>query len=199
MVTPRSLMLRISCTKAWVSDGVHAGDRLVEQQHRRLGRQRQRDADKPLLAVGQRARKIMGAAFEADPFDQLAGAFPQAPLRRPRARQAQNGFEKADPALTVQPDQQIVVNGVVRKHAGALEGADQAEVGDLVRLQAVERRTAIADGAVGSDRRKPVTTLKAVVLPAPLGPIRLTISPSPTEKFMSESATSPPKCTATFS
>ena len=42
-------------------------------------------------------------------------------------------------------------------------------------------------------------TLKAVVLPAPFGPIRLTISPSPTVKFMSESATSPPKCTATCS
>ena len=49
----------------------------------------------------------------------------------------------------MQPDQQIVVNGVVRKHAGALERADQAEIGDLVRLQSVERRAAIADGAVG--------------------------------------------------
>ena len=56
---------------------------------------------------------------------------------------------RLDPALTMQPDQQIVVNGIVRKHAGALEGADQAEVGDLVRLQSVERRPAIADGAVG--------------------------------------------------
>ena len=78
--------------------------------------------------------KIVGTAFKANPFDQFAGAFPQAPLRRPRTRQAQNGFEQAHPALTVQPDQQIVVNGVVRKHAGALEGADQSEVGDLVRL-----------------------------------------------------------------
>ena len=56
--------------------GVHAGDRLVEQQHRRLGRQRERHADETLLAVGQRAGEIVGAAFEADPF---------APVRR-RAR-----------------------------------------------------------------------------------------------------------------
>src|SRR5687768_6792445 len=50
---------------------------------------------------------------------------------------------------------------------------------------------------VGS--RKPVTTLNAVVLPAPFGPIRLTSSPSLTEKLMSETATSPPKRTVTCS
>ena len=40
-----------------------------------------------------------------------------------------------------------------------------------------------------------VMTLKAVVLPAPLGPIRLTTSPSLTTKFMSDIATRPPKWT----
>src|SRR5215469_830413 len=39
----------------------------------------------------------------------------------------------------------------------------------------------------------PVITLKTVVLPAPFGPIRLTISPSPTCRFSSESARRPPK------
>src|SRR5262249_34513811 len=38
----------------------------------------------------------------------------------------------------------------------------------------------------------PVITLKTVVLPAPLGPIRLTISPSSTSTSSPESARSPP-------
>ena len=38
--------------------------------------------------------------------------------------------------------------------------------------------------------------LNAVVLPAPFGPMRLTISPSSTEKFKSDKATRPPKRTA---
>ena len=49
----------------------------------------------------------------------------------------------------MQPDQQIVVDGIVRKNAGALKRADQSEIGDLVRLQSVERRSAIAHGAMG--------------------------------------------------
>src|SRR5436309_2041080 len=128
--------------------GVHAGDRLVEQQHRRLGGQRQRHADQPLFTIGQRARKIVGAAFETNPFDQFAGAFPQTALRRPGARQPQYGFEKTEPALAMQPDQQIVVNAVVRKYAGALECADQTEISDLMRLQSIERRSTIAHGAM---------------------------------------------------
>src|SRR6185437_14924587 len=39
----------------------------------------------------------------------------------------------------------------------------------------------------------PVITLKTVVLPAPFGPIRLTISPSPTSRSSSEIARRPPK------
>src|SRR5574344_2084157 len=45
----------------------------------------------------------------------------------------------------------------------------------------------------------PVTTLKAVVLPAPLGPIRATISPSRTSIERSSTATTPPNCIVTFS
>src|SRR5437867_9096595 len=43
------------------------------------------------------------------------------------------------------PDQEIVVHSVVGKNAGALEGADQAEIGDLMRLQSVQRGALIGD------------------------------------------------------
>ena len=40
----------------------------------------------------------------------------------------------------------------------------------------------------------PVMTLKAVVFPAPLGPMRATISPSLTTSSRSSTATTPPNC-----
>ena len=42
----------------------HAGGRLVEQQHFRLGRERQRDFQQPLAAVGQFARRLIAAVAE---------------------------------------------------------------------------------------------------------------------------------------
>ena len=42
----------------------HAGRRLVEQQHLRPGRQRQRDFEKALLAVGQFARRAVANRAE---------------------------------------------------------------------------------------------------------------------------------------
>src|SRR5882672_5886697 len=44
----------------------------------------------------------------------------------------------------------------------------------------------------------PVIALKAVVLPAPLGPMRPRISPSYRVKLTSSSATTPPKRSVTF-
>ena len=49
----------------------------------------------------------------------------------------------------MQPDQKVVIDGVVGKDAGALESADQSEVCDLMRLQSVKRRSAIAHRALG--------------------------------------------------
>ena len=45
----------------------------------------------------------------------------------------------------------------------------------------------------------PVITLNAVVLPAPLGPISATISPSLTSMLRSSTATTPPNCMVTCS
>ena len=45
----------------------------------------------------------------------------------------------------------------------------------------------------------PVMQLKAVVLPAPLGPMRATILPSGTSRDKSFTATTPPNCMVTFS
>src|SRR5690606_18907674 len=66
------------------------------------------------------------------------------------------------------------------------------------------RRSPVADGGAGSPptrtsprrvRTRPHTALKTVVLPAPLGPIRATVSPSATVKPTSSSAVRPPNVT----
>ena len=45
----------------------HAGRRLVEQQHPRPGRERQRDLEQPLLAIGELARRpVAGSPSRSD-------------------------------------------------------------------------------------------------------------------------------------
>ena len=123
-----------------------------------------------------------------------------AAVRDARSRgKASSASQRRRLAVPVQADQNIFEHGVVVEDAGALKCSHQPATGDLVRPQV---RSAACRGS-GSrralGRRKPVMTLNAVVLPAPFGPIRPTISPSRTVKFMSEIATRPPKCTPTCS
>ena len=49
----------------------HAGRRLVEQQHARAARERQRDLEQPLLAVGERARRLVELGLEAEAAEQV--------------------------------------------------------------------------------------------------------------------------------
>src|ERR1700744_922493 len=48
----------------------------------------------------------------------------------------------------MKPDQEVVVDGVVGKDAGALERAHEPDVGNLMRLQSVKLCAAIGDAAV---------------------------------------------------
>ena len=64
--------------------GADPGHRLVEQQHRRLAGQQQRDLELALLAVGQRAGQRVAAVGEADPVQHRVGLArpPPGPPRR---------------------------------------------------------------------------------------------------------------------
>ena len=53
--------------------GGKARQRLVEQQHLRLGAERDAEIDQPLPAIGQFAALDVLDAFEAEEFDQLRG------------------------------------------------------------------------------------------------------------------------------
>ena len=115
--------------------------------------------------------------------DSLARS-PQTPLRRPRSRgRPRMASSRRDPALPMQADQHVVVNtlsfgNTLVRWKVRIRPRSAISCG----FRSVERRVRDSAPRRGSDRRKPVTTLKAVVLPAPFGPIRLTISPSPTDK-----------------
>src|SRR3974390_1840094 len=128
--------------------GVHAGDRFIEQQHRRLRGERQRHADQALFAIGERARRIKGATVQPDPFEKFAGALMQPAFQDACPRQAENGLEKARSSLPMQSDHEVIVDRIIRENAGALKSADQTEVGDFMRFQSVQRRSAIADRAM---------------------------------------------------
>jgi hypothetical protein len=118
--------------------GVHAGDWLVEEQHGGLGRERERHPDEALVAVGQSAGKLEGAPLEADEPEDRPGFIFQLLLGSTLARESQKGVEHGRAAAAVQPDQHILEDGVVLKHAGALEGAHEAQARHFMRLEAVE-------------------------------------------------------------
>src|ERR1700758_5499361 len=128
---------------------VHARDGFVEQQHRRLRRERQRHPDQALFSIGKRARRIKGATVKPDPFEKFAGALMSLSFRAARPRQAENGLDQACSSLPMQSDHEIVVDGVIRENTGALKGADQTEVGDLMRFQSVQRRSTVTDRTMG--------------------------------------------------
>jgi hypothetical protein len=86
--------------------GVQRGQRLVEQQHPGLDRERPGQRDTLLLAARELVRVLLGLAGQAHHVEQFAG--PVAPLR---------GARLAHP----QPEAHVVQRGHVREQAVALE------------------------------------------------------------------------------
>ncbi len=121
-----------------------ADRRLVQQQQRRVGRQRAHDLHHALLAAGQGA----GAGWSARCADvhqreQLAAlrggvGFRCAPTRRPPSTMPKKPLRD----LAVQPDQHVFERGQLVEQAAILEGAAHAAGGDLVRRQPLDRRAA---------------------------------------------------------
>ena len=73
--------------------GVHAGGGLVEREQPRVGRERARDLELALVAVGEMLREVVGSARDADVFEQcIAPCFDRA-LFLPRMGVAQDRAE----------------------------------------------------------------------------------------------------------
>src|SRR5262249_23523321 len=126
---------------------VHAGDGLVQQQHRGLRGKRQSYAEQPLLAVRKRAGNLPRAPLESDHTQERTRFVGKLAFRELLARQRQQRVPQARPSPAVQSDQHVFEYGVVLKYARALERPDQAKACDFVWLEAVQQRVAVANFA----------------------------------------------------
>ncbi len=124
--------------------GVHAGGRLVEQDHFRAARDRDPDFERALLGVAEHAGQHVAARGEPDllhqpirPFAGVAKALERPPevvavAERPQGRAAQ-----------------VVEHRELGKDVGDLEAARQAAPVDLERLKAVDAPAVEPDLAGG--------------------------------------------------
>ena len=141
--------------------------RLVEQQEARRRRERDGQLELPLLAVGDLAGRL--ARLLAEPHLPQHRERPRVELRiavGPAPREAAPGLL---PGEGRQPD--IVQERQRGEDAGALERARDAEMGDRRAggVPAMSRPSKMIRPDVGASC--PVSRLKNVVLPAPLGPM----------------------------
>ena len=119
---------------------VHAGGGLVERKQLRLGRERARNFEATLIAVGKVLREIVRALVHADILEELVGPALDPPFFLARTRVAENRAEDGGPRAHVSPDHHVFERRKIREQADVLKCARNAARGDFVGLQAGERR-----------------------------------------------------------
>ena len=143
---PRSSTSRRSSSiRLRASPWVHARGRLVEQQQRRArsrGRARSRAAAGRRRAGCARARWLCRAGRRSS-----RSSAPRSTAAAPRSRSGAAGdhVPEAERSAACMPDQHVLDGGHAREQADVLEGAADAERGDLVGAQP-ERRGVPAEG-----------------------------------------------------
>ena len=150
--------------------GIETGGRLVEQHHGRPADERGGEVEPAAHAAGVRAGAAVGGVDEVEPLEHLG-----------RARSALAGTEAVEPAdeLEVLPTRQELVDG------RGLTG----EPDELPHALRVAGDVDPADRTVPPSGRSSVASARtSVVLPAPFGPSRPTISPAPTRNDTPASA-----------
>ena len=166
-----------------------ARERLIEQQQARLGGQRQPHVDQPLAAVGQAPACAHLDAVQA--HDARSRRRSRVDLRDAR-RVVQNVEALRMARLHGEAD--VLRDGQRREQVGDLERAADARRGDALGRQARRSARRPAGWCRASGGNMPETRLKAVVLPAPLGPISACSVRSRTVKSTPSTALMPPKC-----
>ena len=149
---------------------VHAGGGFVEQQQLRPGRQRARDLQPALAAVGQARRGLAGDAIEVEDLQQLHRLFGGLAFLAMVAAGAEHRVGEHLVAAQMMRGQDVLEDGHVGEEPNVLKRPRDAELRDLIRLLAVDAHAVENDFAFGRVVR-PVSRLKTVVLPAPFGPI----------------------------
>ena len=108
----------------------HAGHRLVEQQHARVGGQRHGEFELAVLAVAQLATEHVGARAEADALERRARRRAQLCLA---ARVAPEAERVA--GMRLHGERDVLERGEIRKQRRDLERARQAELAAALHRQ----------------------------------------------------------------
>ena len=158
---------------------VEVGQRLVEEEKARLKDDAARDGDALLLAAGHLRGKLRRVALEVDELQRVLD--PLGGLRPPQV------------AAKLQPEGHVLEDGEVREKRVVLE--DHAELallgGTLIRESSMHSSSIqISPLVIGMS---PVMQLRAVDLPQPEGPRKVTNSPSPSSREKSSTAVFSPK------
>ena len=120
---------------------------------------------------------LVGQVAEAEQVEHLVAARPaRRAWRRPRPRRSRHRPAVAAPGAL--GDEEVLADGRLREQLDALEGAADAPPGPLVHGEGADVLAPEAHRAPLSGLSRPSMQLKSVVLPAPLGPMSPTRSPS---------------------
>src|SRR5712692_9222370 len=117
----------------------HARGGLVEQQQRRIGGERARQLEASLVAVGQVARELVGLVPQAGHFEELGAVLPLPPLLLPPALVTGDHVPEGQGDPAVHAHQHVLDGGHPREQADVLEGAADAQRGDLVGAPTQDR------------------------------------------------------------
>ena len=137
---------------------VQAGGRLVEAEQQRPRAHGARDLEPPLIAVGQRARRLVGAAREPDPVEPVAREVDRLFLGLAEAANAENGADgepRGAHQHIVLRHHQVLEHRHAVKQPDVLEGAGDAGAGiDVVVVEPFQvEALAVRDGRAASSLR----------------------------------------------
>ncbi len=164
---PSSRIRRMSRKQGGRLLRVHAGRRLVEEQQRRLRGQRPGDLQPSLRPVGQVLGQLAGVAPEAHVLQQRQAPVAHVLLLARGSRRAQHDPEHAALRAAVPAHHDVLQRRHLVEEADVLEGARDAQPGDLRREHAGDLATLEADGA----RRGPVDAGDGVEQRGLAGPV----------------------------
>ena len=145
-----------------------------------------RQLPRPRALTDVSARRVMPTSSRVASTRSISSFVGLLMLRR--SRQSRPSPRRARSATM-----QVVADRHVGEHLHPLIGAADAETGPLVGRQPGQSCIPSKTMSPDSGRSCPHTQLKSVVLPAPLGPTRPTLSPGATSNVMLCTAWIPPK------
>ena len=117
---------------------VHAGHRLVEQQHLRLHRQRAAEVDALLQAVGQAADRRLAVGLDLEEVDDALDDCAVLDLLALGGAPADGLLEEVGLHLQVAPGHDVVDHAHALEQRQVLEGARDAHLGHLARVHVPE-------------------------------------------------------------